>query len=159
MGIMRWMFYNRPKEIYIPLGITVRHTFGYITKNTRINAGLPKEHRIDALCIAGHPDATPVTEWYMQKKVRCHNRQLHKCTIGKGGVRKLNQAPKYVKGYQLFDVVKAKNRLWYIHCRRTKGAFVLKNLLGETLEIAPGKIRYICSQNNYIKERRRLGSA
>ncbi len=39
MGIMRWAFYGRLKEIYP----NVHMTYGYITKNTRIKNNLPKE--------------------------------------------------------------------------------------------------------------------
>ena len=39
MGIMRWTFYNRLKEMYP----NVKMTYGYITKNTRITNNLPKE--------------------------------------------------------------------------------------------------------------------
>ena len=58
MGVMRWAFYNRMKETYEPLGIMVNMTYGYITKNSRIEHNLPKDHFIDARCISGHPDAT-----------------------------------------------------------------------------------------------------
>ena len=43
MGIMRWTFYNTLKEQYEP-DIPVHYTYGYITKNTRINHNLPKGH-------------------------------------------------------------------------------------------------------------------
>ena len=42
MGIMRWSFYDKLKELYPD----VHMTFGYITKNTRINNKLPKGLRI-----------------------------------------------------------------------------------------------------------------
>ena len=56
MGIMRWTFYNTLKEKYEP-DIPVSMTYGYLTKNTRIQHNLPKEHYIDARCISGNPDA------------------------------------------------------------------------------------------------------
>jgi len=105
-------------------------TYGYITKDTRINAGLEKSHRVDALCIAGHPTAKTSDEWFMQKKVRCHNRQIHKCTIVKGGTRKLNQASKYVFGYQLFDKVRYNNTDCFIFGRRSNGSFDIRLLDG-----------------------------
>ena len=71
---------------------------------------------------------------FYQKKVRCHNRQIHKQKILKGGIRKRNQAPYLVKWFRLFDKVIAKNKEWYINGRRIKGAFVLKNLDGNTLK-------------------------
>ncbi|HCQ90510.1 MAG TPA: HNH endonuclease, partial [Clostridium sp.] len=48
IGIMRWSFYNRLKEIYP----NVKMTYGYITKTTRIENNLSKEHRVDARCIS-----------------------------------------------------------------------------------------------------------
>ena len=154
MGIMRWAFYNELKKRYSTLDIPVSMTYGYVTKNTRIENGLPKSHYTDARCISGNPQAEPTGEVYFQKKVRCHNRQIHKNTILKGGYRKRNQAPKYVKGFQLYDVVKANGKLYYIHGRRAKGSFVLKTLKGETLEIVPSKIKLIAHQGFYITERR-----
>jgi len=150
MGIMRWAFYNRLKEQYG----NVCMTYGYITKNTRIENGLPKEHRIDALCIAGHPKAEPADEWFYQKKVRCHNRQIHKMTIGKGGIRKRNQAPYEVKGFRLNDIVTSKDKQWFIHGRRLKGSFVLKDLDNNTLEITPSKLKLIGRSGYYLTERR-----
>lgn len=153
MGIMRWAFYNKLKEHYEPKGISVRMTYGYITKNTRIENGLSKAHYIDARCISGHPKAMSDGVVYNQKKVRCHNRQIHKLTIQKGGIRKNNQAPYLVKGFRLNDVVRVKDRLWFIHGRRAKGSFVLQNLSSEKLEIVPSKIRYICHGGYTLTER------
>lgn len=153
MGIMRWAFYNRLKEEYSSKGIDVHMTYGYITKNTRIENNLPKEHYVDARCISGNPTAMPTGEVFFQRKVRCHNRQIHKNTINKGGYRKLNQAPYKVKGFRLYDSVLAKGSEWCIHGRRTKGSFVLKTLSGGKLEIVPNKIKFISRQYNYITER------
>ena len=150
MGIMRWAFYNKLKEIYPNVSLT----YGYITKATRIKNGLPKDHYIDARCISGNPKAVSDGTVYYQKKVRCHNRQIHKNTILKGGIHKHNQAPYEVKGFRLYDRVMAHGKEWYIHGRRLKGSFVLKTLAGDTLEIAPSKISRICSQAGFIIERR-----
>lgn len=155
MGIMRWAFYNRLKEIYPNVSLT----YGYITKNTRIENSLPKEHYVDARCISGNPAAVSEGVVFFQKKVRCHNRQIHKCTINKGGVRKLNQAPYIVKGFRLFDVVLIKGKNWYIHGRRTKGSFVLKDLSNNTLEIVPSKFKLLNHQQSILVERRIAGSA
>lgn len=153
MGIMRWAFYDELKKHYPDVSLT----YGYLTKNTRIRNGLPKEHYVDARCISGHPLAKPLGEVFYTKKVRCHNRQIHKCGILKGGVRKRNQSAYIVKGFRLYDKVKTKGREWYIHGKRTNGAFVLKCLNGSRLEIAPSKIRFISQQHNFITERRTLG--
>ena len=89
-------------------------TFGYLTKNTRIRHHLPKEHYIDARCVSGHPEAIPSNEVFYQKKVRCHNRQIHKNTILKGGIRKRNQTGYLVKGFRLFDKVAYEGREYFI---------------------------------------------
>jgi N6-L-threonylcarbamoyladenine synthase len=153
MGIMRWAFYNELKKVYTAQGIEVGLTYGYITKHTRIAYGLLKEHCIDARCISGNPTAVSDGTVYFQKKVRCHNRQIHKFTVEKGGSRKLNQAPYKVKGFRLNDTVTAKGQTWFIHGRRVKGAFALKKLDGTTLEIVPSKIRYLGTNTGILTER------
>lgn len=126
MGIMRWSLYNRLKEIFA----NVSMTFGYITKNTRITNKILKTHYNDARCISGNPNVKPLGCYYFQKKVRNHNRQLHKCKINKGGIRKSNQAPKEVFGYQLFDKVRYNNTECFVFGRRTTGYFDLRILDG-----------------------------
>ena len=140
MGIMRWAFYNKLKEVYEPQDIEIRMTFGYLTKNTRIRHHLPKEHYIDARCISGHPEAIPNNEVFYQKKVRCHNRQIHKNTILKGGIRKRNQAGYLVKGFRLFDKVAYEGREYFIFGRRQSGFFDLRNLSG--CKVNKGSLSY-----------------
>jgi 5-methylcytosine-specific restriction endonuclease McrA len=136
MGIMRWSLYNRLKEIYL----NVKLTYGYITKNTRIENDLPKEHYIDARCISGNPKAISNGDVYYYKKVRCHNRQIHKNTILKGGYRKRNQAEYEVKGYRLFDKVSYNKEEYFIFGRRTSGFFDIRKLDGT--KVNKGSISY-----------------
>ena len=157
MGIMRWAFYNKLKEVYEPQDIEVSMTFGYLTKNTRIRHYLPKEYYIDARCISGHPEAIPSNEVFYQKKVRCHNRQIHKNTILKGGIRKRNQAGYLVKGFRLFDKVAYKGREYFIFGRRQSGFFDLRNL--SRCKVNKGslsyrKIRFLEPRQYYLCERR-----
>lgn len=144
MGIMRWTFYNRLKEIYP----NVSMTYGYITKNTRIENNLPKEHYVDALCMAGHPTAERLGYYFYQKQVRRNNRQIHKVNILKGGKKKLNQAPKYVFGYQLFDKVKYKNNTYYIFGRRSSGAFDIRKLDGTKVNKGSINQKYLTKLEN-----------
>ena len=152
MGIMRWAFYNRLKERYPNVSLT----YGYITKNIRIKNGLPKEHYIDARCISGNPSAVSDGTYYYQKKVRCHNRQIHKNTILKGDIRKRNQAPYFVKGFRLFDKVLYKGQECFIFGRRSTGRMDLRLLDGTHINASVGykNIRLIDSRKNYITERR-----
>ena len=64
------------------------------------------------------------------KPVRHHNRELHKATIFKGGIRKNNQAPKYVFGFRLFDKVLYDGIECFVWGRRTSGSFLLRRLDG-----------------------------
>ena len=136
IGIMRWTFYNRLKEVYH----NVYMTYGYITKHNRIKNHLPKEHYIDAYCIAGNLNAERLDYYYYQKCVRKTNRQIHKAKILKGGKKKLNQAPKYVKGFQLFDKVRYDGKLYYIFGRRSSGYFDIRTLNGD--KVNNGSVSY-----------------
>ena len=156
MGIMRWAFYQRLKETY-PGMVTM--TFGYLTKNARISNGLEKTHAADARCISGHPCAEPLGYWYYQKKVRCHNRQLHKANILKGGVRKSNQAPKEVYGFRLFDRVMYNGQECFIFGRRTSGYFDIRLLDGTKVHPAVSykKLKLLEHSNTTLTERRMQG--
>lgn len=155
MGIMRWAFYNRLKEIHKDKNVCL--TFGYITKNTRIENKLSKEHYIDARCISGNPKAKSDGIVYYQKKVRCHNRQIHKNTINKGGYRKLNQAPYLVKGFRLFDKVLYKNNECFIFGRRIDGRFAIRMLDGTKIneQLNYKKLKLVECAKHYITERRK----
>ena len=157
MGVMRWNFYNKLKEIYELQGIEIRMTFGYLTKNTRIRHYLPKEYYIDARCISGHPEAIPSNEVFYQKKVRCHNRQIHKNTILKGGIRKRNQTGYLVKGFRLFDKVAYEGREYFIFGRRQSGFSDLRNLSGCKVNkgsLSYRKIGFLEPRQYYLCERR-----
>lgn len=128
MGIMRWSLYGKLKDTYLPLSIAVENTFGYLTKNKRIRSGFPKEHCIDAYCITNNLSALLLDKVLLQKKIRCHNRQIHKANILKGGRQKLNQANYIVKGFRLFDKVNYKGQECFITGRRATGYFALKTI-------------------------------
>ena len=136
---MRWTFYNKLKETYPNVSLT----YGYITKNTRITNGLEKTHYNDAKCITGFPKSKSLDYYYHQRKVRSHNRQLHKCKINKGGTRKSNIAPKEVFGFQLFDKVRYNNAECFVFGRRTSGYFDIRTLDGT--KISP------CAKHNTLQ--------
>lgn len=155
MGIMRWAFYNRLKVLYPT--ISIKNTYGYITKNTRIRNGLEKTHCVDARCISGHPLALPSEYIYLQRSLRKRNRCLHKANPIKGGIRKLNQAPKYVFGYQLFDKVLYNRTECFIFGRRTSGSFDIRKINGEKINasISYKKLSLLEKRTTQITERSR----
>ena len=154
MGIMRWSFYNRLKEIYP----NVVMTYGYITKDTRIKNNLPKDHYIDARCISGNPNAEPLGYYKKKKKVRCHNRQIHKSNILKGGKKKLNQASYLVKGFRLFDKVEFEGQICFIFARRSSGYFDIRKLNGEVIHRSASwkKLKLLETRKSLLMERRAL---
>ena len=160
MGIMRKTLMQRFRS---ELTIQVEETKGYITKYTRVEVlKLAKSHINDALAIAvgirGHGVHTGpinikrVDKSYLIKSVRHHNRQIHKSTINKGGVRKLNQAPKYVKGFRLFDKVLYNNKECFIWARRTSGSMLLRLLDGTLIKDGAGyrSIKLLERSSNYL---------
>ena len=159
MGIMRWTLLNRLRERHPDLPIS--NTFGYLTKHKRIVAGLPKTHCADAFCIAGNLDAKRRGEYLYQKQTRKHNRQIHKMTILKGGVRKRNQAPYLVKGFRLFDKVLCSGEVGFIFGRRSSGYFDIRTLSGRKISagISYKKLRLIEKRKTYLSEYRKEEAA
>ena len=129
MGIMRWAVYNKLKEI----NPHVSMTYGYITKNNRINRKIEKTHNADAFCISGNLSAKRSSDIYLQVFKRKHNRQIHKANFLKGGKKKLNQSPYEVKGFRLFDKVLFQNKECFIFGRRATGYFDLRKLDGTSI--------------------------
>jgi N6-L-threonylcarbamoyladenine synthase len=154
--------YEKLKGLYQNVSLT----YGYLTKHTRITNGLPKTHTVDARCISGNPGAREAGIVYFQKFVRTRNRQIHKATINKGGTRKLNQAPKYVFGYQLFDKVKMQDlpagqagagaQEGYIFGRRSSGYFDIRKLDGTKISsgMSYKKLRLLEKRRTLLSEAR-----
>ena len=138
MGIMRKSVFVRLKELFGGI-IPCYETYGYITKHIRATAGLPKEHVIDARCISGNPGACSDGHYLIIRKLRANNRQLHKASILKGGIRKNNQAPREVRGYRLMDSVVYAERPCFVNGRRQSGYFSLSDISGNILA---GSVNY-----------------
>ena len=157
MGIMRWTVLNRLRERHPELPVT--NTCGYLTKHKRIVAGLPKTHCADAFCIAGVLDAKRRGEYLFQKQTRRHNRQIHKLTILKGGVRKRHQAPYLVHGFRLFDKVLCKGEVGFIFGRRSSGAFDVRRLNGTKISagISYKKLSLLEKRKMFLTELRKEG--
>ena len=132
MGIMRKSVFDQLEDLF---GDTIPcfETYGYITKHTRIQIGLPKYHVIDARCISGNSYAESDGHYWIIRKLRANNRQLHKASILNGGIRKNNQAPREVHGYRLMDSVVYAERSCFVKARRQSGYFSLSDISGKVL--------------------------
>ena len=126
MGIMRKTLLERLKNLFPKVRIC--STYGYITKFWREKKNIEKTHISDAFVIAKNFDAEHLEKSLLIIPKRSHNRQIHKCKINKGGYRKLNQTPKFMFGFQLFDKVRYKNQDWFVTSRRTSGRFKISSI-------------------------------
>ena len=122
----------------------VQVRYGYQTKYHRIQIlNLPKSHAHDAVAIACEEREVvmplPVC-WYM----RCLPRGSYQRFNGKRSEHKC-WAPRKVRGWKLYERVRAKGLTGYIAGRREKGAFVLKDAIsGKTLlEVTPRKLERV----------------
>lgn len=128
MGIMRKTLILRLKAMFPDIKIC--ETYGYITKYWRERKNIEKTHISDAFVVAKNFDATRLDKLILIVPKRQHNRQIHKCKINKNGIRKLNQTPKFVFGYQLFDRVKCLGQEGFIFGRRSSGYMDIRKLDG-----------------------------
>ena len=122
----------------------VQVRYGYQTKYHRIQIlNLAKSHAHDAVAIAYEEREVvmplPVC-WYM----RCLPRGSYQRFNGKRSEHKC-WAPRKVRGWKLYERVRAKGLTGYIAGRREKGAFVLKDAIsGKTLlEVTPRKLERV----------------
>ena len=111
----------------------VFETFGYLTKYTREKLGLVKSHCNDAFVISHNLDAEQSNVEYSYKKVRRHNRQIHKFKPSKGGKRQRNQSPYIVNGFRRYDKVLYNDKECFITGKRSNGYFQLKTFDGTVI--------------------------
>lgn len=131
MGIMRKTLLGRLRAMFPDVRIC--STYGYITKYWREKKNIVKTHISDAFVIAKNFDAERIEKSLLIIPKRQHNRQIHKRKINKGGTRKLNQTPKYVFCYQLFDRVRYLGQEGFVFGRRSSGGFDIRKLNGEKI--------------------------
>ena len=153
MTIMRPTLLRELRAMYP----TVEETFGYVTKFVRQKYGIEKSHVNDARCISGHPFMA-ATSTYLLKFVRRHNRQIHKLTVQKGGDRKRNNAGKFVFGFQLFDMVRYKDKIGFVFGRRQRGCFDIRHATGQRIcETSYKKLKIVKKCSTMLIERRCAG--
>ncbi|HEY6407735.1 MAG TPA: HNH endonuclease, partial [Ktedonobacteraceae bacterium] len=119
----------------------VRTTFGYETKYKRIQVlDLPKSHANDAVAIACEMGEVvkPLESVY---QIRCVARGQYQRFNGPCSQHKC-WAPRKVRGFKLYELVRTKGVVGYIAGRREKGSFVIKEVTsGKKLaEVTPRKL-------------------
>lgn len=156
MNIMRWAVYERARQEFE----NVHLTYGYVTKNTRIQNGIVKTHAADARCISGNPAASPLSLYYLQKQIRRHNRQIHKANILKGGKKRAKQSPYMLKGFRLFDKVKYNGIECFVYGRRASGSFDIRKIDGTKVRAAISfkKLKFLEVRKNFLITKEGIGA-
>ena len=147
MDIMRKSVFAKLEKL-LGDAIPCFETYGYITKHTRTKVGLLKCHNIDARCISGNPAAESDGHYWIIRKLRANNRQLHKASILKGGIRRNNHVSREVHGYRLMDSVVYAERPCFVKSRRQSGYFSLSDLSGHVLADSVSFKHLILSHHN-----------
>ena len=129
MNIMRKRIVDALKKEFT----NVYETYGYITKYYREKLGITKSHSNDAFVIAHNFQAKASDIEYLYRKVRRHNRQIHKAKPGKGGKRQRQQSPYVVNGYRRHDKVQYNDISCFITGKRSSGYFQLKTFDGTVI--------------------------
>lgn len=111
----------------------VFETFGYLTKYNREKLNISKSHSSDAFVISSNFNAKRIDVEYQYKKVRRHNRQLHKSKPSKGAKRRRNQSNYIINGFRRFDKVIYDGIECFITGKRTSGYFQLKTFDGTVI--------------------------
>jgi 5-methylcytosine-specific restriction endonuclease McrA len=113
-------------------------TYGFVTKYKRNQVlGLPKSHTNDAVAIACEIGEV-VKPLEVVHLIRCLGRGQYQRFNGLHSEHKC-WAPRKVRGFKLYELIKAKGGLGYIAGRREKGAFVIKDAISgkKLLEVTP----------------------
>jgi 5-methylcytosine-specific restriction endonuclease McrA len=135
--------------------------YGYQTKYQRIQVlDLPKTHTNDAVAIACEIGEM-VQPLEMVHHIRCLARGHYQRFNGLQSEHKC-WAPRKVRGFKLYELVKAKGEVGYIAGRREKGAFIIKDVTtGKKLaEVTPRKLVRVArpTQGFLIAQKPILGS-
>ena len=138
----------------------VKKTYGYITRFNRVKYNIEKSHANDAMVISGNYNAMTSDDYIVIKHIRRHNRQLHKLNFQKNGIRRNNQAERFVKGFALDDYVILDNKMrGFITGRMTSGYATVKTLDGKKLHektvVSMKRLRLIRRATSIIYEYRK----
>jgi len=117
-------------EIYSDVNVT----YGYITKANWDKYNLSKTHCHDAFAIAGNLNAKQLDYHYKCIQKKRHERSMHMHNYTKGGIRRSNIAPKYLKNSQFKkDDFVLYNGMRCFISGSTNGYAVLKDINGNKL--------------------------
>ena len=130
MNIMRWAVYEQAKAKFE----NVHLTYGYVTKNTRIENGIEKTHCADAFCISRNVKAVRSGSYFKCRSLSRHTRALHVCNPKNGGIRRSAVASHWIgkSRLQRFDSVEWNGVKCFIF-GSTHGRPILRDIDGKSV--------------------------
>jgi len=143
MSIIRWRIIDQLKALYID----VETTYGYETKEKRLESGIEKSHINDAFVIA-NGSIQKRNQSYLIKQVRKQNRKLFKGA--RSHIR--NTAPRFLFGFQRFDKVLFEGNEYFIYGRRVIGRFKLFSLESGIIKEEPSykRLKLLETKNTFV---------
>ncbi len=143
MSTIRWKLINALREE----GNNVYHTYGYITKSTRIEAGLSKSHSNDAFIIAGGQEQVR-SKVFIIRQNRRNNRALQ---LNRKGFKPSVRKKRYC--YQPQDIVKFNNRLYTVKGVFNYGKWIrISDREGNILNLSVSKVSLLKYQRGFAFE-------
>jgi hypothetical protein len=114
--------------------VEAEETWGYVTKEHRQLAGLPKEHVFDAAMIATR-GITPIFRTTIMLSKRCVSDGDYQQTKGKHSEQRVTTGK--IMGFRKFDNVRYQGQDYFIKGRMSTGYAILMDIAGNTVALKP----------------------
>jgi len=131
--------------------IEAEETFGFITKEHRLLAGLPKEHVFDATMIATRGIA-PIFRTSTVLSKRCVADGDYQQTKGVRSEQRMNTGK--IRGFRKFDKVHYEGKDYFIKGRMSTGYALLMDISGNKVDLKPipkfEKMKRVSARSSWI---------
>jgi RRXRR protein/HNH endonuclease len=131
--------------------IEAEETWGFVTKEHRLLAGLPKEHVFDAVMIATR-GRKPTFHTTTVVKKKCIADGDYRQTKGKHSEQRLTTGK--IMGYRKFDKVRYLGQEYFIKGRMATGYAILMDITGDRVELKPlpkfEKMKRVSARSSWI---------
>ncbi|GCE11852.1 RNA-guided endonuclease IscB [Tengunoibacter tsumagoiensis] len=139
--------------------IEAEETFGFVTKEHRLLAGLPKEHVFDATMIATR-GITPIFRTSMVLSKRCVADGDYQQTKGVRSEQRINTGK--IRGFRKFDKVHYEGQDYFIKGRMSTGYAILMDVSGNKVDLKPipkfDKMKRVSARSSWIMTHKTMAS-
>jgi hypothetical protein len=131
--------------------VEAEETWGYVTKEHRLLAGLPKEHIFDATMIATR-GVTPIFRTSTVLSKRCVADGDYQQTKGVRSEQQINTGK--IRGFRKFDKVRYEGKDYFIKGRMSTGYAILMDISGNKVDLKPipkfEKMKRVSTRSSWI---------